>query len=84
MTQNAPHFYPLWVWMLCGFPTGILTEIFVVYVNKFILPFKTGGEGLPVSFGDSSPGGRARKLPETAPFAVTAKETERIGTDTLR
>ena len=43
------------------FPTVILTEIFVVCANKLILPFKTGGKALSVTFGDSSPRGRAKK-----------------------
>ena len=58
--KNAPHFYPLWAWMFCDFLTEILTEIFVVCANKLILPFKTGGKALSVTFGDSSPRGRAK------------------------
>ena len=42
------------------FPTVILTEIFVVCANKLILPFKTGRKALSVTFGDSSPRGRAK------------------------
>ena len=43
------------------FPTVILTEIFVVCANKLILPFKAGRKTLSVTFGDSSPRGRAKK-----------------------
>ena len=43
------------------FPTVILTEIFVVCANKLILPFETGRKALSVTFGDSSPRGRAKK-----------------------
>ena len=46
--------------MFCDFPTGILTEIFVVCANKLILPFKSACKALSVTFGDSSPRGRAK------------------------
>ena len=42
------------------FPTVILTEIFVVCANKLILPFKSACKALSVTFGDSSPRGRAK------------------------
>ena len=88
MTLNAPLFYPLWAWMFCDFPTGILTGIFVVCANKLILPFKSGGKALSVTCGDSSPKGRAkqgvRSLLKTSGFRTLLHRQEKTRGKALR
>ena len=60
MMPNAPYFCHLWAWRFYAFPTEISTEILKACANKLTLPFKIGCKALSVTYGDSSPRGRAK------------------------
>ena len=61
MILSVPHFWQRLDWRFCDFPTETSTGIFAACVHKLILPFKSACKALSVTFGDSSPRGRAKR-----------------------
>ena len=59
MILRVLNFCVYMVWMFCDSQIVTLTEIFKVYVNRLTSLFKDGLT-LSVTFGDSSPKGRAK------------------------
>ena len=62
MMRNVLNSLCLLGWRFCDSPTGISTGIFVVCAHKLILSFEKGCKTLSVTYGDSSPKGRAKGL----------------------
>ena len=64
--EMTPHERKLWYLFLRKYPVKIYKQRIIdrdfrgVCVNKLTLPFKTGRKALSVTFGDSSPRGRAK------------------------
>ena len=54
------------------FPTEMLIWIFAACAHKLISPFKNACKPLSVTFGDSSPRGRAKGAAATVPYVIIA------------